>query len=221
MVSVNLEPCLSFANTAWGTDPQQWPPRALSRATAAEWSKGACTLALQPHQGGGSSWPLGKSPFIMLLVSGEVSSSCHPSLLAVVVHSLHLRSYITAWCILPGPDLVKAFLAPGAAKGIYPNRVGPSVSGEGGEVASSPGEELLEEGAGALWQSCTKAFPVSPSSLLCVCLPTQPTLPCFHTLKKGLTSSSEKLVIWGQGHTQGCPDSWPGEDSAQSLWSPA
>lgn len=124
MVSVNLEPCLSFANTAWGTDPQQWPPRALSRATAAEWSKGACTLALQPHQGGGSSWPLGKSPFIMLLVSGEVSSSCHPSLLAVVVHSLHLRSYITAWCILPGPDLVKAFLAPGAAKGIYPNRVG-------------------------------------------------------------------------------------------------
>lgn len=37
---------------------------------------------------------------------------------------MHLRSYITAWCILPGPDLVKAFLAPGAAKGIYPNRVG-------------------------------------------------------------------------------------------------
>lgn len=48
-------------------------------------------------------------------------------------------------------------------------------------------------------------FPVSPSSLLYVCLPTQPTLPCFHNLEKGLTSSSEKLVIWGQGHTQGCP----------------
>ena len=38
----------------------------------------------------------------------------------------------------------------GTTKGIYPKLVGPSVSGEGGEVASSPGEELLEEGAGAL-----------------------------------------------------------------------
>ena len=69
----------------------------------------------------------------MLLVSGEVSSSCHPSLLAVVFHCLHLRSYITARHILPGPDLVKDFLAPGAAKGIYPKLVGPSVSGEGGD----------------------------------------------------------------------------------------
>lgn len=76
--------------------------------------------------------------------------------MALVFHSLHLRSYITARCILSGPDLVKAFLAPGAAKGIYPKCVGHSVSwgglgwGEGGEVASSPGEELLEERPGAL-----------------------------------------------------------------------
>lgn len=76
-------------------------------------------------------------------------------------------------------------------------------------MASSHGEEVLEERAGALSQSCPKpisvfCFPLK-SSLCLVCLPTQPTLPCFHNLKKGLTSSSEKLVIWGQGHTQGCP----------------
>lgn len=88
----------------------------------------------------------------MLLVSGKVSSSCHPPLLAMVFHSLHLRSYITAQRILPGPDLVKAFLAPGAAKGIYPKCVGPSVSGEVGSGLISWGGAA----GGGSWCSLTE-----------------------------------------------------------------
>lgn len=115
----------------------------------------------------------GEDPPIMLLVSGKVSFSCHPPLLAMVFHGLleelrHSPAYTSrAW-------LGEGFLAP-AAKGILSKACGTFSLWGRWEWPHLLGRSCWRRELVLSGQSCTKVFlfPVSPSKSS-LCLSTHP-----------------------------------------------